>query len=295
MIKKGIILAGGAGSRLYPMTAVVTKQLLPIYNKPLIFYPLATLMTAGIREILVISQATNIPLFQKLLGNGDAFGISISYEIQDQPNGIAEAFLVGERFLDGNGTALILGDNIFFGNGLEEKARAATQQEHGATIFGYQVHDPERYGVATLAKKTQKVVAIHEKPSNPESNLAVTGLYFYDNTVVQRAKSLKPSARGELEITDLNNTYIQDSSISLQILDTGIAWLDTGTFESMLQASQFVEVLETRQGIKIACLEEIAYRQNWISEAQLLDRIEKIKNSPYADYLRLLISTKLMA
>lgn len=293
MIRKGIILAGGSGTRLHPMTAVVTKQLLPIYNKPLIFYPLSTLMTAGIREVLIISQTSNIPLFQKLFGDGSDLGMSISYAVQDQPNGIAEAFIVGESFIKDEGVALMLGDNIFYGHGLQQSLHEAAKKSDGATIFGYRVHDPERYGVAVL-DEANSIVAIEEKPQNPKSNIAITGIYFYDNSVVKRAKSLTPSLRGELEITDLNNTYIADYQLHAVLLDTGIAWLDTGTPESLLQASQFVEVIEKRQGLKIACLEEIAYRNGWISKETIVALAEKIKNSDYGTYLRQFIQSNLI-
>lgn len=282
---KGILLAGGAGTRLRPATTAVSKQLLPIYDKPMIYYPLSVLLLAGIREILVITTPGDAPLFKRLLGDGKSFGADIDYAVQPQPNGLAEAFIIGESFLNGSAAALVLGDNIFYGDKLGEHCRAATLRDPGATVFAYQVSDPQRYGVVTFDYET---VArdIEEKPTNPKSNWAVTGLYFYDAEVCGIAKSVKPSARGELEITDINRVYLQRGTLQVKRLGRGYAWLDTGTFDSMHEASSFVRTMELRQGIKIACLEEIAWRQGYIDIHSVTRSIEAMGNSDYSAYLR---------
>ncbi|MDQ1351602.1 MAG: glucose-phosphate thymidylyltransferase [Acidobacteriota bacterium] len=281
---KGIILAGGSGTRLYPVTIPVSKQLLPVYDKPMVYYPLSVLMLANISDILVITTPHDSESFKKLLGDGSQFGTRISYATQDKPRGLADAFIVGEKFIGADSVCLILGDNIFYGQGLVEKLRAAAQRTAKATIFGYYVKHPERYGVAEFDEQ-MNVISLEEKPKNPKSNYAVTGLYFYDNDVVSIAKSIKPSARGELEITDVNKTYMERNKLVLEILGRGYAWLDTGTYESLLEAGSFVELMERRQGLKIACLEEIAYGMGFISHDQLLNQAEKFKNSQYGQYL----------
>lgn len=281
---KGIILAGGSGTRLYPVTIPVSKQLLPVYDKPMIYYPLSVLMLANTRDILVITTPHDSESFKKLLGDGSQFGIRISYATQEAPRGLADAFIVGEKFIGGDSVCLILGDNIFYGQGLVEKLRAAAQRTGKATIFGYYVKNPERYGVAEFDEQ-MNVISLEEKPKNPKSNYAVTGLYFYDNDVVSIAKSIKPSARGELEITDVNKTYLERNQLVMEILGRGYAWLDTGTYESLLEAGSFVELMERRQGLKIACLEEIAYGMSFITRDQLLNQGEKFKNSQYGQYL----------
>jgi len=281
---KGIILAGGSGTRLYPVTIPVSKQLLPVYDKPMIYYPLSVLMLANIRDILVITTPHDSESFKKLLGDGNQFGARISYATQEKPRGLADAFIVGEKFIGDDSVCLILGDNIFYGQGLVEKLRAAVQRTGKATIFGYYVKNPERYGVAEFDEQ-MNVISLEEKPNNPKSNYAVTGLYFYDNNVVSIAKNIKPSARGELEITDVNKTYLGQKKLMLEILGRGYAWLDTGTYESLLEAGSFVELMERRQGLKIACLEEIAYSMGFITQDQLLKQAEKLKNSQYGQYL----------
>lgn len=281
---KGIILAGGSGTRLYPVTIPVSKQLLPVYDKPMIYYPLSVLMLANIRDILVITTPYDSESFKKLLSNGSQFGIRISYTTQEKPRGLADAFIVGEKFISDDSVCLILGDNIFYGQGLVEKLRTAVQRTSKATIFGYYVKNPERYGVAEFDEQ-MNVISLEEKPKNPKSNYAVTGLYFYDNDVVSIAKNIKPSARGELEITDVNKTYLERKQLMLEILGRGYAWLDTGTYESLLEAASFVELMERRQGLKIACLEEIAYGMEFITQDQLLKQAEKFKNSQYGQYL----------
>ena len=281
---KGIILAGGSGTRLYPVTIPVSKQLLPVYDKPMIYYPLSVLMLANIRDILVITTPHDSESFKKLLGDGSQFGARISYATQEKPRGLADAFIVGEKFIGDDSVCLILGDNIFYGQGLVEKLRAAVQRTGKATIFGYYVKNPERYGVAEFDEQ-MNVISLEEKPNNPKSNYAVTGLYFYDNNVVSIAKNIKPSARGELEITDVNKTYLGQKKLMLEILGRGYAWLDTGTYESLLEAGSFVELMERRQGLKIACLEEIAYSMGFITQDQLLKQAEKLKNSQYGQYL----------
>ncbi len=281
---KGIILAGGSGTRLYPVTLPVSKQLLPVYDKPMIYYPLSVLMLANIRDILIITTPQDSDSFKKLLGDGSQFGISLSYTVQEKPNGLAEAFIIGEDFIDDDSVCLILGDNIFYGQGLVEKLQAAAQRTDKATVFGYYVKNPERYGVAEF-DKDMNVISLEEKPKHPKSNYAVTGLYFYDNDVIDIAKNITPSARGELEITDVNKTYLARNKLKLEVLGRGYAWLDTGTYESLLEAGTFVEVIERRQGLKIACLEEIAYGMGFINLEQLLKQAEKFKNSQYGQYL----------
>ncbi len=289
MDRKGIILAGGSGTRLYPLTRVISKQLLPVYDKPMIFYPLATLMQAGIRDILIITTPHEQAMFKRLLGDGTDWGISLTYEVQESPDGLAQAFIIGESFLAGSPSCLILGDNIFHGGGLQPVLKAATNRRHGGTVFGYYVKDPERYGVVEFDKDMQ-VLSIVEKPSQPRSNYAVTGLYFYDERVCDFAKGLKPSQRGELEITDLNSCYLQDGRLYRVRLGRGYAWLDTGTHESLQQAANFIETIEARQGLKVACPEEIAFLQGWIDANQVLRLAEPLKSSGYGDYLTALVS-----
>lgn len=282
---KGIILAGGSGTRLYPLTQVTSKQLLPIYDKPMIYYPLSILMNAGIKEILIISTPTDTPRFQELLGDGSQFGISLQYKVQPSPDGLAQAFLLGEEFIDGDSCAMVLGDNIFHGHGLAKRLRAAAEKETGATVFGYYVDDPERFGVVEF-DQDGKAISIEEKPTQPKSNYAVTGLYFYDNRVVEYAKSIKPSARGELEITDLNRIYLENGDLEVTLLGQGFTWLDTGTHESLVDATNFVHTVETHSHRKIACLEEIAYLNGWISKDELQKAYELYQKNQYGKYLK---------
>jgi glucose-1-phosphate thymidylyltransferase len=287
-IKKGIVLAGGTGSRLWPLTIVSSKQLLPVYDKPMIYYSLTTLMLAGIKDILIISTQAELPRFEALLGNGEAWGIKIRYAVQDQPKGIAEAFLIGAEFLDGLGCALILGDNIFYGAGLGERVQAAAKRAAGATVFCHRVQYPERFGVVEL-DATGRPIAIEEKPAKPRSNLAVTGLYFYDESIVDIARGLKPSARGELEITDVNKAYLQSGKLAVDQLGRGFAWFDAGTHGALLQASEFIYTIEERQGLKVGCPEEIAFRMEYIDKTALSRIADTTANGEYAAYLRRLL------
>ena len=281
---KGIILAGGSGTRLYPLTKVTSKQLLPIYDKPMIYYPLSVLMNAGIREILIISTPDDTPRFQSLLGDGHQFGIELSYAVQPSPDGLAQAFIIGADFIGNDSVAMVLGDNIFHGHGLTERLQAAASKTSGATVFGYYVDDPERFGIVEF-DSNGKAISLEEKPEKPKSNYCVTGLYFYDNRVVEYAKGLKPSARGELEITDLNKIYLENGELDVTLLGQGFTWLDTGTHESMLQASNFVEAVQNTQGTFIACLEEIAYRQGWINAEKVLELAKPLMKTGYGKYL----------
>ena len=285
---KGIVLAGGTGSRLHPVTCGVSKQLLPVYDKPMIYYPLSVLMLAGIKEILVITTPEDLPAFQRLLGDGSCFGIQLQFAVQPKPEGLAQAFIIGEDFLAGEGCALVLGDNIFFGQSFAKKLEEVSERRSGATVFGYQVMDPERFGVVEFNKQFQ-AISLEEKPAQPKSNYAVTGLYFYDRQVCAMAKQVKPSARGELEITTLNQMYLEDGLLSVEVLGRGFAWLDTGTHDSLLEASHFIHTIEKRQGFKVACLEEIAWRKGWLSANQLRERANYLNKTQYGSYLHQLL------
>ena len=292
---KGIILAGGSGTRLYPLTKVTSKQLLPIYDKPMIYYPLSTLMLAGIRDILIISTPTDTPRFEELLGDGSSFGINLSYKVQPSPDGLAKAFILGEDFIDNEPCAMILGDNIFYGGYFRKNLKDAVQNAKlgNATIFGYYVKDPERFGIVEF-DKNRNVLSVEEKPKEPKSNYCITGLYFYDNRVVEMAKNVKPSERGELEITDLNRMYLEQQNLKVQILGRGFAWLDTGTMDSLMEASTFVQTIQNRQGVVISALEEIAYHEKWISKEQLLDSAKLYGKSPYGEHLQRVAKDRLV-
>jgi glucose-1-phosphate thymidylyltransferase len=291
--RKGIILAGGSGTRLYPVTQSISKQLLPVYDKPMIYYPLSTLMLAGIQDILIISTPDDTPRFESLLGDGSHWGLNIQYKVQPSPDGLAQAFILGDTFIGNDLSALVLGDNIFYGHDFNELLGNAMKRDDGATVFAYHVHDPERYGVAEF-DKSNRVLSLEEKPKNSKSNYAVTGLYFYDKDVVAMAKSLKPSARGELEITDLNRLYLEKEKLNVEIMGRGYAWLDTGTHDSLLEASQFIATLENRQGLKVSCPEEISYRQGWINASQLEKLAAPLSKNEYGQYLQRVLKEKIL-
>jgi glucose-1-phosphate thymidylyltransferase len=288
---KGIILAGGSGTRLHPVTEAVSKQLLPVYDKPMIYYPLSALMLAGIRDILVISTPSDTPRFEQLLGDGEKWGISLRYAVQPSPDGLAQAFLIGKEFLAGEGCCLVLGDNLFFGHDFAKQLREAAERKDGATVFAYAVQDPHRYGVVEF-DENRKAISLEEKPANPKSRYAVTGIYFYDSQIVGVAESMKPSPRGELEITDVNRWYLERGQLTTELLGRGMAWLDTGTHDSLLDASMFIQTIEKRQGLKVACIEEIAYRQGYIGEAQLARLATKLAKSTYGEYLKRIVDEK---
>lgn len=290
---KGIILAGGSGTRLYPLTTVTSKQLLPVYDKPMIYYPLSLLMLAGINEILIISTPTDLPNFKRLLGDGSRFGIRLEYAVQPTPDGLAQALIIAEDFLDGDAAALTLGDNIFYGGGLTSLLKKAAMKKIGATVFGYYVNDPERFGIVEF-DESGKAVSIEEKPAHPKSNYAVTGLYFYDNRAVEWAKSVKPSARGELEITSLNQMYLEDGSLSVKLLHRGSAWFDTGTIQSLYSATDYVRAIEENQGVQIACLEEIAFNNSWIGETEVEKAVDLYKKTSYGKYLRKVLEGRVL-
>lgn len=290
---KGIILAGGSGTRLYPLTTVTSKQLLPVYDKPMIYYPMSLLMLAGIRDIFVISTPTDLPNFQRLLGDGEQFGVHLEYGVQPSPDGLAQALIIAEDFLDGDAAALTLGDNIFYGGGLTSQLKQAAKKETGATVFGYYVKDPERFGIVEFDEEG-RAISIEEKPKHPKSNYAVTGLYFYDSRAVEWAKRIKPSARGELEITSLNQMYLEDGSLTVKLLHRGSAWFDTGTVQSLYKAADYVHAIEENQGVQIACLEEIAYNNGWIDEEKLGEAVKRYKKSSYGKYLRSVLERRVL-
>lgn len=290
---KGIILAGGSGTRLYPLTLVTSKQLLPVYDKPMIYYPMSTLMMAGIRDILIISTPTDLPNFERLLGDGSSLGINLQYKVQPSPDGLAQAFIIGEDFIDNDSCAMVLGDNIFYGGGLGRHLKEAAARQDGATVFGYYVNDPERFGIVEF-DADGKAVSIEEKPEHPKSNYCVTGLYFYDNKVCEYARSIKPSPRGELEITDLNRIYLEQGKLNVVTLGRGYAWLDTGTMDALSEATEFIKVVESRQGIQISAIEEIAYKNGWISKEQLLEHAARYGKSPYGAHLKQVADGKIL-